>query len=61
MTWQPEIDQIRRREIEASPDPAGIEEIIDPHDARPLLREWVEGAYRMLAAEPGPKARACRL
>jgi acetyl-CoA carboxylase carboxyltransferase component len=38
----------------------GIEEIIDPRDTRPLLCEWVEGAYRMLPAELGPKARTCR-
>jgi acetyl-CoA carboxylase carboxyltransferase component len=60
----------RRREIEEklhrfrSPlrtaEAFGIEEIIDPRDTRPLLCEWVEGAYRMLPAELGPKARACR-
>jgi carboxyl-terminal processing protease len=38
----------------------GVEEIIDPRDTRPLLCEWVEGAYRMLPAELGPKARTCR-
>jgi acetyl-CoA carboxylase carboxyltransferase component len=38
----------------------GIEEITDPRDTRPLLCEWVEGAYRMLPAELGPKARTCR-
>jgi acetyl-CoA carboxylase carboxyltransferase component len=38
----------------------GIEEIIDPRDTRPLLCEWVEGAYQMLPAELGPKARTCR-
>ena len=38
----------------------GIEEIIDPRDTRPLLCDWVEGAYRMLTAELGPKARTCR-
>ncbi|HYL75372.1 MAG TPA: carboxyl transferase domain-containing protein [Bryobacteraceae bacterium] len=60
----------RRREIEdalnqfRSPlrtaEAFGIEEIIDPRDTRPLLCEWVEGAYRMLPAELGPKARTCR-
>jgi len=38
----------------------GIEEIIDPRGTRPLLCEWAEGAYRMLPAELGPKARTCR-
>ena len=38
----------------------GIEEIIDPRDTRSLLCEWVVGAYRMLPAELGPKARMCR-
>ena len=38
----------------------GIEDIIDPRDTRPLLCEWVEGAYGMLPAELGPKARTCR-
>jgi acetyl-CoA carboxylase carboxyltransferase component len=60
----------RRREIEEklhrfrSPlrtaEAFGIEEIVDPRDTRPLLCEWVEGAYRMLPAELGPKARTCR-
>jgi acetyl-CoA carboxylase carboxyltransferase component len=60
----------RRREIEEklhrfrSPlrtaEAFGIEEIMDPRDTRPLLCEWVEGAYRMLPAELGPKARTCR-
>jgi len=60
----------RRREIEEklnqfrSPlrtaEVFGVEEIIDPRDTRPLLCEWVEGAYRMLPAELGPKARTCR-
>jgi acetyl-CoA carboxylase carboxyltransferase component len=60
----------RRREIEEklhrfrSPlktaEAFGIEEIIDPRDTRTLLCEWVEGAYRMLPAELGPKARTCR-
>ena len=60
----------RRREIEEklhrfrSPlktaEAFGIEEIIDPRDTRTLLCEWVEGAYRMLPAEMGPKARTCR-
>ena len=38
------------------------EELISiiPRDTRPLLCEWVEGAYRMLPAELGPKARTCR-
>jgi acetyl-CoA carboxylase carboxyltransferase component len=62
--------QARRREIEEnlnqfrSPlrtaEAFGVEEIIDPRDTRPLLCEWVEGAYRMLPAELGPKARTCR-
>jgi acetyl-CoA carboxylase carboxyltransferase component len=38
----------------------GVEEIIDPRDTRPLLCEWVEGAYGMLPAELGPKSRTCR-
>jgi len=60
----------RRREIEErlnrfrSPlrtaEAFGIEEIVDPRDTRPLLCEWVEGAYRMLPAELGPKARTSR-
>jgi len=62
--------ETRRREIEEklnrfrSPlrtaEAFGIEEIVDPRDTRPLLCEWVEGAYRMLPAELGPKARTCR-
>jgi acetyl-CoA carboxylase carboxyltransferase component len=60
----------RRREIEdalnqfRSPlrtaEAFGVEEIIDPRDTRPLLCEWVEGAYAMLPSELGPKARAVR-
>jgi acetyl-CoA carboxylase carboxyltransferase component len=60
----------RRREIEEmlnqfrSPlrtaEAFGVEEIIDPRDTRPLLCEWVEGAYGMLPAELGPKSRTCR-
>jgi acetyl-CoA carboxylase carboxyltransferase component len=60
----------RRREIEESlnrfrsplrtAEAFGVEEIIDPRDTRPLLCEWVEGAYGMLPAELGPKARTCR-
>jgi len=60
----------RRREIEEtlnrfrSPlrtaEAFGVEEIIDPRDTRPLLCEWVEGAYGMLPSELGPKARTVR-
>jgi acetyl-CoA carboxylase carboxyltransferase component len=60
----------RRREIEEnlnqfrSPlrtaEAFGVEEIIDPRDTRPLLCEWIEGAYGMLPSELGPKARAVR-
>jgi acetyl-CoA carboxylase carboxyltransferase component len=60
----------RRREIEESlnrfrsplrtAESFGVEEIIDPRDTRSLLCEWVEGAYGMLPAELGPKARTCR-
>jgi acetyl-CoA carboxylase carboxyltransferase component len=60
----------RRREIEEnlnrfrSPlrtaEAFGVEEIVDPRDTRPLLCEWVEGAYGMLPSELGPKARTCR-
>jgi len=60
----------RRREIEDSlnrfrsplrtAEAFGVEEIIDPRDTRSLLCEWVEGAYGMLPAELGPKARTCR-
>ncbi|HMD47548.1 MAG TPA: carboxyl transferase domain-containing protein, partial [Bryobacteraceae bacterium] len=60
----------RRREIEdnlnqfRSPlrtaEAFGVEEIIDPRDTRPLLCEWIEGAYAMLPSELGPKTRAVR-
>lgn len=60
----------RRREIEEnlnqfrSPlrtaEAFGVEEIIDPRDTRPLLCEWIEGAYGMLPSELGPKTRAVR-
>ncbi|MGD0438141.1 MAG: carboxyl transferase domain-containing protein [Bryobacteraceae bacterium] len=60
----------RRREIEEtlnqfrSPlrtaEAFGVEEIVDPRDTRPLLCEWIEGAYGMLPSELGPKARTCR-
>ncbi len=60
----------RRREIEEnlnrfrSPlrtaEAFGVEDIIDPRDTRPLLCEWVEGAYGMLPSELGLKARALR-
>lgn len=60
----------RRREIEEglsryrSPlrtaEAFGIEEIIDPRDTRPLLCEWVEGAYGLLGSGVGPKGRGCR-
>lgn len=60
----------RRREIEEtlnqfrSPlrtaEAFGVEEIIDPRDTRPLLCEWIEGAYAMLPSELGPKARGVR-
>ncbi|HUJ50938.1 MAG TPA: carboxyl transferase domain-containing protein, partial [Bryobacteraceae bacterium] len=61
---------VRRRELEdmlnqfRSPlrtaEAFGVEEIIDPRDTRPLLCEWVQGAYGMLPSELGPKARAVR-
>ncbi|HSR12308.1 MAG TPA: carboxyl transferase domain-containing protein [Thermodesulfobacteriota bacterium] len=38
----------------------GIEEIIDPRDTRPLLCEWVETAWKLLAGELGPKRRGMR-
>ncbi len=38
----------------------GVEEIIDPHDTRPLLCDWVETAYRLLPEEIGRKARGMR-
>jgi acetyl-CoA carboxylase carboxyltransferase component len=38
----------------------GIEEIIDPRDTRPILCDWVAGAYEQLATQLGPKARGYR-
>jgi acetyl-CoA carboxylase carboxyltransferase component len=62
---------VRRREIEdrlaqyRSPfrtaEAFGIEEIIDPRDTRPLLCEWVENAYSLLARDLGPKRRKMRV
>ena len=62
--------EARRRELEAKLDGLrspfrtaeafGIEEIIDPRDTRPLLCDWVAGAYDVLPAELGPKRRGCR-
>jgi hypothetical protein len=38
-----------------------VEEIIHPADTRPLLCDWVAGAYDLLASEPpGPTARGLR-
>ena len=38
-----------------------VEEIIDPADTRPLLVDWVHGAYDVLASESlGPTARGMR-
>src|SRR3954449_7533476 len=39
-----------------------VEEIIDPRDTRPLLCDWAERAYELLAHElgDGPKARGLR-
>jgi acetyl-CoA carboxylase carboxyltransferase component len=38
-----------------------VEDIIDPADTRPLLCDWVHGAYETLAAGPiGPTARGLR-
>ena len=61
----------RRREIEErlgqfrSPfrtaEAFGIEEIIDPRDTRPLLCDWVEIAYSLLANDLGPKGRKMRV
>lgn len=61
----------RRREIEdrlaqfRSPfrtaESFGIEEIIDPRDTRPLLCDWVEIAYSLLAQNLGPKRRKVRV
>jgi acetyl-CoA carboxylase carboxyltransferase component len=60
----------RRREIEErlgryrSPfrtaEAFGIEEIIDPRDTRPLLCDWAEIAYALIADELGPKRRLMR-
>jgi acetyl-CoA carboxylase carboxyltransferase component len=59
-----------RRELEAklgammSPfrtaESFGIEEIIDPRDTRPLLCEWIETAWRLVATDLGPKRRGAR-
>ena len=61
----------RRREIEErlgqyrSPfrtaEAFGIEEIIDPRDTRPLLCDWIEIAYSLLANDLGPKRRKMRV
>jgi len=38
-----------------------VEEIVDPADTRPLLVDWVRGAYDVLATSTlGPSARAMR-
>jgi acetyl-CoA carboxylase carboxyltransferase component len=38
-----------------------VEDIIDPADTRPLLCDWVEGAYETMASGPiGPTARGLR-
>lgn len=38
----------------------GIPEIIDPRDSRPLLCEWVEEAYDVVATQLGPTYRTMR-
>ncbi|MBI4589134.1 MAG: propionyl-CoA carboxylase [Candidatus Rokubacteria bacterium] len=38
----------------------GIPEIIDPRDTRPLLCEWVEEAYDVVATQLGPTYRTMR-
>src|SRR3954447_6375783 len=40
----------------------GVEEIVDPRDTRPLLCDWAQRAYEILAHElgDGPKARGLR-
>ena len=60
----------RRAEIEASLDGVrspfrtaemfGVEEIIDPRDTRRLLCDWAGDAYRITAAELGPRRRGMR-
>jgi acetyl-CoA carboxylase carboxyltransferase component len=38
-----------------------VEDLVDPADTRPLLCEWVQGAYETLAATPlGPPGRGTR-
>jgi hypothetical protein len=69
MSWQPEIDELRRREEMArrmgGPDNKvrspfrtaerfGIEEIIDPRDTRPLHCEFANLAAPM--RKPGPRS-----
>ncbi len=61
---------VRRAELEtyyrrfASPfrtaERFGIPEIIDPRDSRPLLCEWVEEAYDVVATQLGPTYRTMR-
>jgi acetyl-CoA carboxylase carboxyltransferase component len=31
----------------------GVQDLIDPRDTRPLLCEWVRGAYRVLPQQTG--------
>jgi acetyl-CoA carboxylase carboxyltransferase component len=38
----------------------GIEEIIDPRDTRPILCDWVAGAYEQLGTQLGLKGRGYR-
>jgi len=40
----------------------GIEDIIDPRDTRPLLCDWIERAYELIAHEArgGPRSRGLR-
>ena len=38
----------------------GIEEIIDPRDTRPILCDWVAGAYEQLPAQLGLARRGYR-
>ncbi len=69
MSWQPELDELKRR-IEAKLDSPlspfrtaeafGIEEIIDPRDTRPLLCDWIQTAYDILPSQLGPKTRGFR-
>jgi acetyl-CoA carboxylase carboxyltransferase component len=61
----------KRRELEAELEPLrnpiltaesfGVEEIIDPRETRPLLVDWAERAYEIVASSPRiPKGRGMR-